>query len=64
MNLRSLLHRKTTMVPLLPYTEDRDDAHPINSVRSFQLGPPGTDEERLERLLTPAERDIIEHHLI
>lgn len=56
MNLRSLLHRKQVHkgVPLLPPESD-DSA----SVRK-RTKPPN--EERLERLLTPSELDLVQHH--
>ncbi|MRH91970.1 hypothetical protein GFY24_31800 [Nocardia sp. SYP-A9097] len=75
MKLRSLLHRKTNVsdgdiaetgtaeeVPLLPSDEIRDTSQvPLRPKRSR---PNGQLEERLERLLTPNELDLVEHHRI
>ncbi|MFE5287548.1 hypothetical protein ACFRAQ_21490 [Nocardia sp. NPDC056611] len=66
MNLRSLLHLESKTVPLLPADESGTDAD------SAESNPPGTSgrkanralEERLERLLTPTEMDLIQHHRI
>ncbi|QLY30682.1 hypothetical protein [Nocardia huaxiensis] len=64
MKLRSLLHRKTTAVPLLPSDGPGDGTHsPSRTDRSRRKGT-GADEERLERLLTPSELDLVEHHRI
>ncbi|MGW4241821.1 hypothetical protein [Nocardia sp. NPDC004722] len=63
MNLRSLLHRKTTMVPLLPAEEQRGtDAESTAPPRRKKAN--GALEERLERLLTPTELDLVQHHRI
>ncbi|WP_040813820.1 hypothetical protein [Nocardia concava] len=65
MNLRSLLHRRTKMVPLLPADESGADAESPKTPK-----PPGRKkangalEERLERLLTPTELDLVQHHRI
>ncbi|MET9287286.1 hypothetical protein AB0346_20515 [Nocardia beijingensis] len=64
MKLRSLLHRRPAdPVPLLPAIEPEDGrkAHgasvfPPRSVRG------AVQEERLERLLTPRELDLVLHH--
>ncbi|WP_330184507.1 hypothetical protein OHB26_13465 [Nocardia sp. NBC_01503] len=74
MKLRSLLHRKTSVsdesgsangaeqVPLLPSDETRD-ASPVPR-RPRRSRPNGQLEERLERLLTPNELDLVQHHRI
>ncbi|GAB0104424.1 hypothetical protein JMUB6875_33980 [Nocardia sp. JMUB6875] len=71
MNLRSLLHRRTKMVPLLPADETGADAEsPMTPNRNSTKPPPGRKkangalEERLERLLTPTELDLVQHHRI
>ncbi|WP_157574584.1 hypothetical protein [Nocardia jejuensis] len=64
MNLRSLLHRKTKAVPLLPADETSSAARPPgHTARSRRKGNSAL-EERLERLLTPGELDIVQHHRI
>ncbi|MBL1072787.1 hypothetical protein JK358_00090 [Nocardia sp. 2] len=64
MKLRSLLHRKTSAMPLLPSDETGNGAPP--PARTIRAGrkAKGADEERLERLLTPSELDLVEHHRI
>ncbi|MFE3191090.1 hypothetical protein ACFXHA_18910 [Nocardia sp. NPDC059240] len=65
MNLRSLLHRKTTMVPLLPAEEQGTVAGSTTTPRhAGRKKPNGALEERLERLLTPTELDLVQHHRI
>ncbi|WP_067830665.1 hypothetical protein [Nocardia inohanensis] len=59
MNLRSLLHRKTETVPLLP----ADEAPPPPG-RTAKSRTNGALEEKLERLLTPGELDLVQHHRI
>ncbi|MGX1808703.1 hypothetical protein ACWIGI_23535 [Nocardia sp. NPDC055321] len=59
MKLRSLLHRKTKTVPILP-SEARAGA-PQRAGRSKNNGEL---EEGLERLLTPSELDLVQHHRI
>ncbi|MEV6072822.1 hypothetical protein AB0L82_40295 [Nocardia sp. NPDC052001] len=68
MKLRSLLHRKTRVsggnaetVPLLPFDERDASQLPRRPGRSK---PNGQSEERLERLLTPNELDLVQHHRI
>ncbi|WP_433660090.1 hypothetical protein ACQPW1_46130 [Nocardia sp. CA-128927] len=54
MNLRSLLHRRhAEHVPLLP--ADESDGGPLTR---------GATAEKLERLLTPNELDLIRHHML
>ncbi|MFD6154899.1 hypothetical protein ACFWF7_17545 [Nocardia sp. NPDC060256] len=54
MNLRSLLHRRhADQVPLLP-ADDSDGGPPAR----------GPAAEKLERLLTPNELDLIRHHML
>ncbi|WP_327142581.1 hypothetical protein [Nocardia sp. NBC_01327] len=62
MKLLALLHRRTKTVPLLPADENRDAAQPPGRPRRTR--PNGQLEERLERLLTPNELDIVQHHRI
>ncbi|NNH75567.1 hypothetical protein HLB23_37930 [Nocardia uniformis] len=61
MNLRSLLQRKqgNETVPLLPPPET-DEIRSMNSGKRSR--PPN--EERLERLLTPSELDLVQQHQI
>lgn len=57
MNLRTLLHRQAESLPLLPVSEtEHIHLHRMHSKRAR-----ADLEERLERLLTPTERDIVEH---
>lgn len=62
MNLRSLLHRKTKAVPLLPADETGSTAAPPG--RTARARTNGALEEKLERLLTPNELDLVQHHRI
>ncbi|MEU0542363.1 hypothetical protein [Nocardia sp. NPDC005978] len=62
MKLRSLLHRKTKTVPILP-AEARAGA-PQRHGRLGRSKTNGALEEQLERLLTPSELDIVQHHRI
>ncbi|MFE2956074.1 hypothetical protein [Nocardia tengchongensis] len=70
MNLRSLLHLDTKTVPLLPAAEPEGSG--IGADSADPAEPPGRSglkvdrelEERLERLLTPTEMDLIQHHRI
>ncbi|WP_067574864.1 hypothetical protein [Nocardia acidivorans] len=74
MKLRSLLHRKTSVsddsaaangvdqLPLLPSDEMRDASQVPRTPRRSR--PDGQLEERLERLLTPNELDLVQHHRI
>ncbi len=65
MNLRSLLHRRTSTVPLLPAEESGTDAETTaEPKRSGRDKANGALEERLERLLTPTELDLVQHHRI
>ncbi|WP_039802500.1 hypothetical protein [Nocardia araoensis] len=64
MKLRSLLHRRPAdRVPLLPAIQPEDG----RKTHGASVFPPhGTrgaaQEERLERLLTPRELDLVLHH--
>ncbi|MEU6584494.1 hypothetical protein [Nocardia sp. NPDC046763] len=67
MNLRSLLHFETKTVPLLPAEESGTNAESMTldkPTKRFRRKANGALEERLERLLTPTEMDLIEHHRI
>ncbi|WP_155981988.1 hypothetical protein [Nocardia sp. BMG111209] len=58
MKLRFLLNRRQAeSLPLLPLSEDarRRPGQWTRQARAER-------EERLERLLTPTERDLVEHH--
>ncbi|WP_067681737.1 hypothetical protein [Nocardia miyunensis] len=57
MNLRTLLHRQADSLPLLPVSETEH----IHLPRKHGKRARADLEERLERLLTPTERDIVEH---
>ncbi|WP_306365127.1 hypothetical protein [Nocardia sp. CC227C] len=60
MNLRSLLHRRQAHkgVPLLPNPDDEQ----ARSAPAPRSKPPN--EERLERLLTQSELDLVHQHRI
>ncbi|MFC9996286.1 hypothetical protein [Nocardia sp. NPDC127526] len=60
MKLRSLLHRRTKTVPLLPAEETIAPGPAKGAKRKAN----GALEERLERLLTPNELDLVQHHRI
>lgn len=62
MKLRSLLHRKTNSVPILPSEERAETAQPPGRTKRSRRN--GALEERLERLLTPSELDLVQHHRI
>ncbi|AYF77257.1 hypothetical protein D7D52_29400 [Nocardia yunnanensis] len=65
MNLRSLLHRKTKMVPLLPAEGSGIDAESAATPKQYRRKRAnGALEERWERLLTPTELDLVQHHRI
>lgn len=56
MNLRSLLNRRhADSLPLLPASDTVRPPRPLRKRGGRDL------EERLERLLTPTELDIVEH---
>ncbi|MBY8863686.1 hypothetical protein K7711_44975 [Nocardia sp. CA2R105] len=57
MNLRTLLHLQAESLPLLPVSETEH----IHLPRMHGKRARADLEERLERLLTPSERDIVEH---
>jgi len=55
-NLRFILNRRQAeSLPLLPASESERTLRPSRKQGGRDL------EERLERLLTPTERDIVEH---
>ncbi|QIS16227.1 hypothetical protein [Nocardia arthritidis] len=59
MKLRSLLHRRQSdKLPLLPATES-EDGHIVRGVFSLREQKSSAQEERLERLLTPKELDLV-----
>ncbi|MGV9413864.1 hypothetical protein ACWDOP_28535 [Nocardia sp. NPDC003693] len=62
MKLRSLLHRKNKTVPILP-AETRAGA-PQRPSRLGRSKANGELEEQFERLLTPSELDLVQHHRI
>lgn len=67
MNLRSLLHLETKTVPVLPADNAATDAETTTSdkpTKRFRRKANGALEERLERLLTPSEMDLLHHHRI
>ncbi|MBF6278681.1 hypothetical protein A5780_04360 [Nocardia sp. 852002-20019_SCH5090214] len=66
MNIRTILHRRQAeSVPLLPDSESGPSVvvpfrnHGRRSRRNL-----AEREERLERLLTPSELDLVEHRLV
>jgi len=63
--LRSLLHRRqAARVPLLPVIEP-EDGRPVRATdRSDLRRPDLADEERLERLLTPTELEMVLEHRV
>ncbi|MFI1915393.1 hypothetical protein [Nocardia sp. NPDC020380] len=64
MNLRSLLHRKARAVPLLPAAQSGETPPPTGHIRKYRRKANGALEEKLERLLTPSELDLVQHHRI
>ncbi|MGW5309150.1 hypothetical protein ACWEVD_11940 [Nocardia thailandica] len=63
MKLRSFLHRRhINEVPLLP-TIEPDDSSPLRNAFTLR-STRARREERLERLLTPFELDILTHHRV
>ncbi|MGQ4597031.1 hypothetical protein [Nocardia sp. R6R-6] len=67
MKLRLLLHRRPAdRVPQLPASEPRNGHKKSPDTPDSAVSPRGaraaTQEERLERLLTPTELDLALHH--
>ncbi|MBB5914250.1 hypothetical protein BJY24_003117 [Nocardia transvalensis] len=63
MNLRFLLHRRyADSVPLLPVSEYEDTPSPMRTGGKRSQRAVAEREERLERLLTPTELDLVQHH--
>ncbi|MFI9506684.1 hypothetical protein [Nocardia sp. NPDC052566] len=62
MKLRSLLHRRPAdQVPVLPAVEPEDG---LSLRGTFALRTKPAQEERLERLLTPSELDMVRHRQV
>ncbi|MEU2040120.1 hypothetical protein [Nocardia niwae] len=63
MRLRSLLHRRPAdQVPLLPAVEPEDERRARGASAFPRHIRSAAQEERLERLLTPSELDLVLHH--
>ncbi|MBF6297856.1 hypothetical protein IU459_09890 [Nocardia amamiensis] len=63
MKLRSLLHRRPAdQVPLLPAIEPEHGPAFPDAPASARSARAAAQEERLERLLTPTELDLVLHH--
>ncbi|MEU2033046.1 hypothetical protein [Nocardia amamiensis] len=63
MKLRSLLHRRPAdHVPLLPAIEPEHGPDSPDATASPRSVRAAAQEERLERLLTPTELDLVLHH--
>ncbi|MBF6225007.1 hypothetical protein [Nocardia abscessus] len=63
MKLRSLLHRRPAdQVPLLPAIEPEDGRRSRGASAFPRTARAAAQEERLERLLTPRELDLVRHH--
>ncbi|MFE7744241.1 hypothetical protein [Nocardia sp. NPDC057455] len=63
MRLRSLLHRQPAeQVPLLPAVEPEDGRRARGTSASPRSVRAAAGEERLERLLTPSELDLVLRH--
>ncbi|WP_067480121.1 hypothetical protein [Nocardia amamiensis] len=63
MKLRSLLHRRPAdHVPLLPAIEPELGLETPGAPASPRSARAAAQEERLERLLTPSELDLVLHH--
>ncbi|MGK8520917.1 hypothetical protein ACRS6B_04855 [Nocardia asteroides] len=63
MKLRSLLHRRPAdRVPLLPAVEPEDGRAAGGASAVPRNVRAAAREERLERLLTPRELDLVRHH--
>ncbi|MBF6163956.1 hypothetical protein IU486_04100 [Streptomyces gardneri] len=60
MKLRSLLHRRPAdQVPLLPAIEPENGRRASGASASLRSVRAAAQEERLERLLTPSELDLV-----
>ncbi|MGY2030202.1 hypothetical protein ACW9HR_25990 [Nocardia gipuzkoensis] len=63
MKLRSLLHRRPAdQVPLLPAIEPENGRRARGASAFPHTARAAAPEERLERLLTPRELDLVLHH--
>ncbi|MGK8485465.1 hypothetical protein ACRS5S_27095 [Nocardia asiatica] len=63
MKLRSLLHRRPAdRVPLLPAIEPEDGRRFRGTTALPRTARAAAREERLERLLTPREFDLVRRH--
>ncbi|NKY52636.1 hypothetical protein [Nocardia vermiculata] len=65
MNIRTILHRRQAQsLPLLPDSEAEPLAVPFRSNGRRSRRSDAEREERLERLLTPTELDLVEHRQV
>ncbi|MFJ1459504.1 hypothetical protein [Nocardia wallacei] len=63
MKLRFPLHRsQADSVPLLPVSDSEDITAGVGSSGRSSRRRAAEREERLERLLTPTELDLVQHH--
>ncbi|MBF6334507.1 hypothetical protein IU450_01270 [Nocardia abscessus] len=63
MKLRALLHRRPAeQVPLLPAIEPENGRRTRGAAASPRTARAAAQEERLERLLTPRELDLVLRH--
>ncbi|WP_454196250.1 hypothetical protein [Nocardia sp. Marseille-Q1738] len=63
MKLRELLHRRPAdQVPLLPAIEPENGLRSPDASMSPRSARAAAQEERLERLLTPTELELVLHH--
>lgn len=64
MKLRSFLHRRQPgKVPLLP-SLGPDDGLPVHGAATRRAPRAFAQEERLERLLTPSELELVREHKV
>ncbi|MBF5001443.1 hypothetical protein IRT45_30375 [Nocardia sp. BSTN01] len=65
MNIRTILHRRQAeSVPLLPDSDSGPLAAAFRNHGRRSRRNLAEREERLERLLTPSELDLVEHRLV
>ncbi|WP_025353188.1 hypothetical protein [Nocardia nova] len=65
MNIRTILHRRQAeSVPLLPDSESASIPTPFRQHGRRSRKDRAVREERLERLLTPSELDIVQHRQV